>query len=128
MAVCIVKAGHQAFGLDGTDLLFGKVQHRHHLPAHQLFGLVERGDLGAGLAQTQGRTEVHLKEVGGLARLGEHFGRHDAAYAQFHLQKIVKADWRVQGRGCSHGVHHAALGRGNCRATLVVAPGAWAFG
>src|SRR5690606_27819550 len=45
-----MEAGQQELRAERADLLFRKIDDAHDLPADQLLGRIERGDLRAGLA------------------------------------------------------------------------------
>jgi hypothetical protein len=78
-----VEAGHQAFELERTDLLFREVHHRDHELSNQIRWLVKMRDLCARLFHADLVAEVDVEHVSRLSRLREVLGADDAAYPQF---------------------------------------------
>lgn len=92
MAIFIVEAGDEAFGLNGADLFLGEVDHGEDKAANQILRSVERRDLGAGFFHSEFWAKVHLKDVGGLSGLGKRLGAQDSANAQLHLGEVGPFD------------------------------------
>ena len=88
----IVEACDQALRHDRPDLLRGEVDDGHDQLAKEMCRLVQRGDLGAGLARADVRAEVDQELVRGLAGFREVLGGDDAPDAQLHLGKVGPFD------------------------------------
>jgi hypothetical protein len=92
LAALVVETGHQAFRHQRTDLLGREVHNCHDQLAHQLLGLVERGDLGTRLLDAELVAKVDMQNIGWLTRLLEYGGVDDPAYAKFNFEEFVEAD------------------------------------
>src|SRR5699024_3075487 len=82
----------QAFGLDRADLLSGEIDHGHHLAAEQVLRLVMLGDLCAGFAHADLGAEIHVQDIGRLARFWKRLCVDHGADAQLDLREISPFD------------------------------------
>lgn len=98
-AVFVVKAGDEAFGHDGADLLWREIDDSDDETADQGLGAIQRGDLSARFANADLGAEVDVEDEGGLFRLGELPRLDHAAHAELHFQKVIEGDHAANDTG-----------------------------
>lgn len=92
MPGCVVKPGYQAFGHEGTDLLFREISDCNDLFPDKRFWRIERGDLGARFEHADVATKIDLQFIGRLSRFRKGLGGDYAPNTKLDLHEIRPID------------------------------------